>query len=184
MESYFENWKEKCVILKESKLNDDIDIKKGMICIVHDDNDSCLLRVCTLYENNSVSLWPFELCKINGYPPEKKLIEVLDEYIKSKYCPNIWSQKQHIDECEKILDELSTEFKKNSCPISLEVEVDSALGLIEYYKEHINWKREYPNGECFLICHIGKAILIIENGNLELFTDLPSDRSCYIKHPA
>jgi len=165
MESYDRNWMEACGVLKEDKLNDDIDIKRGMICSISD-KESCLLRVRIIYESKSVSLWPFELCKVNGYPPERKLLTAVDEYLKSKDCLNGHkSQMQCINECEKILIEVINEFEKSSCIKSLKKEVKSALELIEYYKKHLDWKREYPNGECFFICHIGKAILIIEDGS-------------------
>jgi hypothetical protein len=165
MESYDKNWMEACGVLKEDKFNDDVDIKKGMICTMGD-KESCLLRIRTIYESNSVSLWPFEICKVNGYPPERKLLTALDEYLKSKYCLNDHkSQKQHINACKQILIEIINEFERSSCVKSLKVEVESALELIEYYRKHLNWKQGYPRGECFFICHIGRAILILENGS-------------------
>jgi len=165
MESYDKNWMKKCCVLKEDKLNDDVDIKKGMICSIGD-KESCLLRIRTIYQSNSVSLWPFELCIVNGYPPERKLLTAVDEYFKSKCCSSCHkSQKQYIDACKKILLEILGEFKKSPCIKALAREIESALELLEYYQKHLNWEREYPNGECFFICHIGKTILIIENGS-------------------
>jgi hypothetical protein len=70
---------------------------------------------------------------------------------------------KHIARAERILADSLMARQGNPKIESLEGEIEAALVLLRYYEDHLDWERGYPNGECFFMCHIGRAILILEN---------------------
>jgi hypothetical protein len=150
-------------VLIHDKMDDDSDMKKGTILTI-ENTDSVLVSVRRVTDKFSLCLWPRELCKINGYPPQRRLLTVWLEYSKSKNVLNSRSVRmRHITQGEKILMDFLKTPQENPQIKSLKDEIEAALVLLRYYKDHLDWQHEYPEGESYLMCCIGRAILILEN---------------------
>lgn len=147
-------------VLNHDKIDDDTDLRKGTILKIGR-CDSVLVKVRTVSDSTSVCVWPRELCEVNGYAPQRRLLSAFLWYKKSKNTLNARSFRiKCVVRAERILKEFLRACMGNP---SLTDEIKDSLELLRYYKEHLDWQQGYPNGERFFMCHIGTAILILED---------------------
>jgi hypothetical protein len=152
-------------VVNHDRSDDDTDTKEGTIVEVAG-WDGVLVRVRTVSDKISVCLWEHELYRVNGYAPEQSLLSAVGEYRQSR---DVLKPRQirmdHIHRCHSILADLLDASRNQRGTESLQAQIESALTLLEYYEHHLDWKNDYPSGEGFFICRIGKAILVLHNGH-------------------